>query len=160
VDCAARGRIAGNYHHDSFYARPAPDHRARSFNQRQNQSVDAARRDDSTRLFSGRGNNRQAAAQFASRKEFFLTAAQSLFGLALLLCLRLSLKSAFALLGLFLVQFGLSFYFHNDESRTIVVLTYMAWLYLVLAAGIFIRNYRCLIECFRTGLLARETSPE
>lgn len=89
------------------------------------------------------------------REEFFLTAAQSLFGLALLLCLRLSLKSAFALLGLFLVQFGLAFYFHNDESRTIVVLTYMAWLYLILATGIFIWNYRCLIECFRRGLLAR-----
>ncbi len=88
------------------------------------------------------------------REEFFLTAAQSLFGLALLLCLRLSLKSAFALLGLFLVQFGLAFYFHNDESRTIVLLTFMAWLYLVLAAGIFIWNYRCLIECFRIGLLA------
>jgi len=93
------------------------------------------------------------------REEFFLTAAQSLFGLALLLCLRLSLKSAFALLGLFLVQFGLAFYFHNDESRTITVLTYMAWLYLVLAAGIFIRNYRCLIDCVRVGLLAK-TAPK
>jgi cation:H+ antiporter len=89
------------------------------------------------------------------REEFFLTAAQSLFGLALLLCLRLSLKSAFALLGLFLVQFGLAFYFHNDESRTITVLTYMAWLYLVLAAGIFFWNWRCLVECVRVGLLAK-----
>ncbi|MGI8654481.1 MAG: sodium:proton exchanger [Pyrinomonadaceae bacterium] len=93
------------------------------------------------------------------REEFFLTAAQSLFGLALLLCLRLSLKSAFALLGLFLVQLGLAFAFHNDESRTITVLTFMAWLYLVLAAGIFFRNRRCLIECVRVGLLAR-ASPE
>ncbi len=93
------------------------------------------------------------------REEFFLTAAQSLFGLALLLCLRLSLKSAFALLSLFLVQFGLAFYFHNDESRTITVLTYMAWLYLGLAAGIFIWNYRCLIECFRTGLFT-QTAPK
>jgi len=93
------------------------------------------------------------------REEFFLTAAQSLFGLALLLCLHLSLKSAFALLGLFLVQLGLAFAFHNDESRTITVLTFMAWLYLVLAAGIFFRNRRCLIECVRVGLLAR-ASPE
>ena len=92
------------------------------------------------------------------QEEFFLTAAQSLFGLALLLCLRLSLKSAFALLGLFLVQFGLAFYFRNDESRTLVVLTFVAWLYLVLAAGIFLWNYRCLIECFRTGLLAKNAS--
>jgi cation:H+ antiporter len=56
------------------------------------------------------------------------------------------------------VQFGLAFYFHNDESRTIVVLTYMAWLYLILATGMFIWNYRCLIECFRKGLLARGTT--
>ncbi|MEP6705641.1 MAG: sodium:proton exchanger, partial [Acidobacteriota bacterium] len=89
-------------------------------------------------------------------EEFFLTAAQSLFGLALLLCLRLSVKNAFALLALFLVQFGLGFYFHNDENRTITVLTYMAWLYLVLAAAIFIWNYRCLIERFRAGLLGRK----
>ncbi len=100
-----------------------------------------------------------ARLDLRQREEFFLTAAQSLFGLALLLCLRLSLKSAFALLGLFLVQFGLAFYFHNDESRTIVLLTFMAWLYLVLAAGIFFWNRRCLIECVQAGLLAR-TSPE
>ncbi len=106
----------------------------------------------------GAGTIAALPLDFRQREEFFLTAAQSLFGLALLLCLRLSLKSAFALLGLFLVQFGLAFYFHNDESRTIVVLTYMAWLYLALAAGIFALNYRCLIECFRTGLLVKTVS--
>ena len=88
------------------------------------------------------------------REEFFLTAAQSLFGLALLLCLRLSLKSAFALLALFLAQLGLAFVFHNDEARTIAVLTAMGWLYLALAAGIVVWNRRCLMERIRAGLLA------
>ncbi|MDQ6801626.1 MAG: sodium:proton exchanger [Acidobacteriota bacterium] len=91
---------------------------------------------------------------FRQREEFFLTAAQSLFGLALLLCLRLSLKSAFALLTLFLVQLGLAFAFHNDESRTIAVLTSMGWFYLVLTAGIVVWNRRCLMERVRSGLRA------
>ncbi|MEP6849463.1 MAG: sodium:proton exchanger [Acidobacteriota bacterium] len=92
------------------------------------------------------------------QEEFFLTAAQSLFGLALLVCLRLSLKSAFALVGLFLLQFSLAFYFRNDESRTVIVLTYLAWLYLALAVGIFIWNYRCLIARFQTGIFAARST--
>ncbi|MGI8811267.1 MAG: sodium:proton exchanger [Pyrinomonadaceae bacterium] len=104
----------------------------------------------------GAGKIASLPLDLRQQEEFFLTAAQSLFGLALLLCLRLSVKSGFALLALFSVQFGLGFYFHNDESQTITVLTYMAWLYLALAAGIFIWNYRCLIDRFRTGLLERE----
>ncbi|MBK7513828.1 MAG: hypothetical protein IPI76_16455 [Chloracidobacterium sp.] len=50
-------------------------------------------------------------------EEFFLTAAQSLFAVALILCLRLSLKGAFILLGLFLVQLALAFFYRNDEPH-------------------------------------------
>lgn len=88
-------------------------------------------------------------------EEFFLTAAQSLFAVALLVCLRLSLRSAVILLTLFLVQLALAFIFQTDEARTITTLTYLAWLYLVLAIGVFVRNRRCLVECVRVGLLAR-----
>lgn len=66
-------------------------------------------------------------------EEFFLTAAQSLFALSLLLPLRLGLKSAAALLGLFLLQVGLAFVFRNDEARAVSSLTALAWVYLVLA---------------------------
>ena len=44
-------------------------------------------------------------------KEFFLTAAQSLFAVSLLLRLRLSLVSGMALLALFLTQLGCAFVF-------------------------------------------------
>lgn len=44
-----------------------------------------------------------------AREEIFLTAAQSLFGTVLLLTLRFNLWKAFALLGLFLIQFFLPF---------------------------------------------------
>ena len=67
-------------------------------------------------------------------EEFFLTAAQSLFALSLLLPLRLGLKSAAALLGLFVLQVSLAFVFRNDEARAITSLTALAWVYMGLAA--------------------------
>ena len=70
-------------------------------------------------------------------EEFFLTAAQSLFGVALLLRLRFSLVSAIALAALFSVQLVVAFIFRDDVQRAIDALTTLAWVYLVLAAVIF-----------------------
>lgn len=89
------------------------------------------------------------------REEFFLTAAQSLFAVSVILCLRLSVKGALALLSLFLVQLGLAFIYQKDEPRTIAVLTYLAWVYLALAAGLFAWNRKCLAECARVGLVSK-----
>ena len=86
-------------------------------------------------------------------EEFFLTASQSLFALSLLLRLRLSLGSALALLGLFLLQFALGFAFRNDPAQAEQVLTYMAWLYLVLAVGMLLWNRTQLLTSIRVGLL-------
>ena len=93
-------------------------------------------------------------------EEFFLTAAQSLFAVALLLRLRLSLASAITLLALFLVQFGLAFMFQHDEARTILVLTGMAWLYIVSAVGLLVWNRQGLRHYVRVGLLARPAPGE
>lgn len=93
-------------------------------------------------------------------EEFFLTAAQSLFAVALLLRLRLSVASAGALLGLFGVQFALAFVYQHNEPRTIQVLTGMAWLYLVLATALFIWNRQGLAQYLRVGLLARPVPAE
>ena len=87
-------------------------------------------------------------------EEFFLTAAQSLFAVTLLLRLRLSLASAVTLLVLFVMQFALVFVFQHDEVRAVQGLTYMAWLYLVLAGGLFIWNRQGLRQYLRVGLLA------
>ena len=89
------------------------------------------------------------------REEFFLTAAQSAFALAVLLRLRLSLGGALALLGLFAVQLGLAFTFRQDEAQSIRVLTYMAWLYLALAAGLTVWSGRALLDILRVGLFDR-----
>ncbi len=77
-------------------------------------------------------------------EEFFLTAAQSLFGIALLLRLRLGLASAAALAGLFAVQVTLAVLWQGDEARTIAGLTWLAWAYIGLAAVIFALNVRSL----------------
>lgn len=87
-------------------------------------------------------------------EEFFLTAAQSLFGLALLLRLRLSISSAAALAGLFFVQVTLAFYYRNDEARTILTLTWLAWAYLVLALIVVAFNARQLASIVRTAFLS------
>lgn len=89
------------------------------------------------------------------REEFFLTAAQSVFGVAVLLRLRLSLRGALMLLVLFLVQFGIGFVLRNDNTRTIRVLTGMAWLYLALSAGLILWNRAHLIRLFAAGLFNR-----
>lgn len=70
-------------------------------------------------------------------EEFFLTAAQSLFGVALLLRLRFSLRSAIALGSLFTVQLVIAFVYRNDPARAIDSLTMLGWLYLALAAIVF-----------------------
>ena len=79
-------------------------------------------------------------------EEFFLTAAQSLFALSLLLCLRLSLKSALVLIVLFLVQIAIAFIYINDEPKTIVSLTYLSWIYLILTVIVTFYNRTCLIN--------------
>lgn len=68
-------------------------------------------------------------------EEFFLTAAQSVFGLSLLLQRRLTLLGAGLLAGLFGVQVVLAFVLQGDAAREIPTLTLMAWVYLALAAG-------------------------
>ena len=92
-------------------------------------------------------------------EEFFLTAAQSFFAVALLLRLRLSLTSAAVLLGLFSVQFTLAWMFEHEEVRSEQLLTEMGWLYIVLAIGLFWWNRAGLVQYIRVGLLARDELP-
>jgi len=77
-------------------------------------------------------------------EEFFLTAAQSLLGLGLLLRLRLTVAGALALAALFFGQLAVAFMLRGDEVRDIAALTVVAWLYLVLAGLVFAWNWRSL----------------
>ena len=67
-------------------------------------------------------------------EEFFLTAAQSLFGISLLLSLRLRLSGAIALTVLFCGQVALAFSLQNNPPAEIAALTALGWTYLALAA--------------------------
>lgn len=91
-------------------------------------------------------------------EEFFLTAAQSLFGIALLLRLRLGLAGAASLAVLFAVQVSLAFTFRDDEAKTIETLTWLGWAYIALAAGIAAANLDRL-KLLKTGLLGERRSP-
>ncbi len=88
-------------------------------------------------------------------EEFFLTAAQSVFAVTLLLRLRFSLRSAVVLLALFLVQLGIGFVYQHDASRTVQLLTAFAWLYLALSVAMLATCWRQLLEHVRVGLLNR-----
>ena len=85
-------------------------------------------------------------------EEFFLTAAQSLFGLALLLRLRLGLGGAVALAVLFSAQVGFAFTFRDDEALTIRTLTWLGWAYLALTSVIVAMNWQGLVQIVRTAL--------
>lgn len=93
-------------------------------------------------------------------EEFFLTAGQSLFGLALLLRLRLGVWGAAALALLFSVQITLAFTYREDEALTIQTLTWLGWAYIVLAAAIAAANAQSLRRILRTATtLSAPASP-
>lgn len=106
-------------------------------------------------LFLSFGAGQVAALELDARQreEFLLTAAQSLFAVALLLPRRLGIGSALALLVLFLGQLGLAFVFRADEARSIQVLTWAAYVYLGLSALVVLRYRVHLAGIVRDGLL-------
>lgn len=82
-------------------------------------------------------------------EEFFLTAAQSVFGVSLLIRLRFSLGSGLILMALFFVQILLALAYQHDVSRTISSLTWLGWAYLTLAACNFLAHSRSLASVVR-----------
>ncbi|GGO33301.1 hypothetical protein [Deinococcus humi] len=92
----------------------------------------------------GRGHIASLPLTAQSVDEVFLTAAQSLFGLSLLLTFRFTLRGALLLAGLFLMQF-----FIPVEGVHVA----LGWLYLALTAGFLLLNRRKLhlAELFRAG---------
>jgi cation:H+ antiporter len=107
-------------------------------------------------LSLGAGHLSSLPLDARQHEEFFLTAAQSLFGIALLLRLRLGLGSAAALAGLFVAQVGLAVAWQGDEPRTIASLTWLGWGYMGLAFVIFAINARALPTFAKT--LAKEAA--
>ena len=85
------------------------------------------------------------------RYELLITAAQSLFAVAILLDLSITLYGAFGLLSLFLVQFVVSITASAELNRlTIIVLSIV---YVVLALAQFARHWRRLAKLVRDGLV-------
>lgn len=80
-------------------------------------------------------------------EEFILTAAQTMLGIAILLNLRLSARSALAIFLLF----SLTFIFPNEEARW-----WIAGGYLVLAAIIFAVNHRQILPVIRAPFQKHE----
>lgn len=89
------------------------------------------------------------------REELLLTAAQSVFAIALVVAGRLTRRGAWALLGLFVVQF-LAAWLLPTELRGSERIG-LAAVYLVLAAALLVRRRTALAEVLRTGL--RRSSP-
>ena len=85
-------------------------------------------------------------------EEFFLTAAQSVFALSLLLRMRLSLLGAGVLAVLFVAQLGVGALLQRDPAGTVRALTGFAWLYLALAIGSFAFRRRELVALARAAL--------
>lgn len=94
-------------------------------------------------------------------EEFFLTAAQSLFGIALLVRLRLSLWGALVLAALFMTQVALALGYRNDPARVIASLTLLGWVYLTLAMAVFAMTWSSLRTAMRIAFrLASNESPQ
>ncbi|HEK21805.1 hypothetical protein [Mucilaginibacter sp.] len=80
------------------------------------------------------------------REEFFLTAAQSLFALSLLLGLKFTLRKGLILLFLFAIQLLIAFIYRNNEVTTIHSLTYLSWLYLILSLIAVIKQRKEIVN--------------
>jgi cation:H+ antiporter len=83
------------------------------------------------------------------REEIFLTAAQSVFALAVLSNLSMSVKEAWAVFGLFITQFIIGAVgpeSMHDETRIVT-----GMIYIVLAVALFVGNRRNLPTLFRDG---------
>lgn len=91
-------------------------------------------------------------------EEFFLTAAQSLFALSLLLRLRFSLWSALVVLGLFLVQVIIAFAFRNNEARVVSSLTILGWVYMAISIPFFLTGLPSWLKAARSTFGARGRS--
>lgn len=89
-------------------------------------------------------------------EEFLLTAAQSLFALTLLMRRRLSVWSAIMLTVMFFGQLFLAFFFRSDLEREIAVLTKVAYVYLAMAAVVFVANAKRLPELLRDAMVPRK----
>ncbi len=87
------------------------------------------------------------------REELFLTAAQSVFAVAVLVNRSISVKEALALLGLFLGQFVLGGVL-PDGVRELERIS-VGIVYLVLAAGILFQQRRFLMPLARDGLVTQ-----
>lgn len=74
-------------------------------------------------------------------EEFALTSAQTLMGVGLLLGLRLGLRGALLLLGLFIANF----LFPQADARWVII-----GIYSVIAAGLFVYHRKALVETMRT----------
>ena len=83
------------------------------------------------------------------REELLLTAAQSLFAVAVILNRRLSMREALTLLGLFVVQFTLGVVLPEGIHDEVRIGTSI--IYLFLAAGMLVANRGALPKLFRDG---------
>ena len=89
------------------------------------------------------------------RQELFLTAAQSAFAVAVLANLRLSIKEALMLFGLFASQFVLGAVLDLTNAPVhlqAIERVGIGVIYLVLAAVIIVRNRKAVVQLLRDGL--------
>ncbi|MGH3776100.1 MAG: sodium:proton exchanger [Pseudonocardiaceae bacterium] len=95
------------------------------------------------------------------RLELLLTAAQSLFAVAILVNLSLTTSGALGLLSLFSVQFVVSITAPQAVNQTVIIV--LSAVYIALAIGQFIRRRRQTVQVIRDGLVtpfaALERSP-
>jgi cation:H+ antiporter len=102
----------------------------------------------------GAGHAKALPLLARQREEFLLTASQSLFGLALLLNMRLTVKGSIALLALFLAQLGLAFAFQKNQQYSIQILTVVSWIYFGLTGLLLVQRWRRLPDLVLKGLIA------
>ena len=84
------------------------------------------------------------------REELLITAAQSLFAVALLVTLSITVRGALALFGLFALQFALAAFLPTELQQAELLI--LSAVYGVLAVVLFVRQRHALVTLVRDGL--------
>lgn len=92
------------------------------------------------------------ASDSVQQAEVFITAAQSAFGVMLIIDRRLTARAGFALLGLFLAQLLTQFFYQDDNTPRIV----FGVIYLVLTALMLAQHWRSILPVLREAFRFRE----
>ncbi|AVR44958.1 sodium:proton exchanger [Christiangramia fulva] len=85
-------------------------------------------------------------------QQLFLTSAQSVFAVSLILNRKLHVRDSIILMILFLTQLVLGFIYQHDNAMSLKILNYGSWVYLAFGIIAMVKHQKRILPIFKKGL--------